>query len=152
MMRLDHWLKTYPLRILLSKILSLLRDKDKAVCRQQRGIKHKLYWLATSAKVLFIIELISKRPVSKPLHCMLTEGELIYATNNIIKTSWKQQWAAKISHQLEPSISRSLDESHHAGSEMRESIPLVFYGGLSKRLIGILFTQKHVVSKELTLI
>ena len=36
-------------------------------------------WLTTSApKVLFIMELIAKRPVSK--HCMLTEGTLIYAT------------------------------------------------------------------------
>lgn len=103
-------------------------------------------WLTTSApKELFIMELISKTPVSK--HCVLTEGTLVYATVTSSE-HLGNNWTIKVSPPSESSASRSLDQDlwtlwlwHD-----RVFVALAFYEDLSQRLTGI-----RLLSKELNL-
>lgn len=90
MMNLNHWLRAYSLRKLLSKVLSLLRAKDKAVFIQNRisvwNSTQTLLIDPICSKVLLITELISKRPVSKPLH------------SHRGYTSWCHKWDTPSEH------------------------------------------------------
>lgn len=134
MTNFNHWLRTYSLKNLLSKYC-LLRANNQAVCRQQYGIRHNLYWLATSDPKCSSWQNCSpKDQLANPCVLMYT-----------------QQWAAKVSHQSESLISSSQDQDLWTLSSEITVYFSIFWGPVQEA-VGILFTHKQTASKQCILI